>query len=84
MTPSITSVLDGGGYTVDVAQGEVFVVKGINLSPSGYVPATAPSYPTTAGLNGVRITLTAVSGGAVVNAYMVYTYNLSGVNQLAA
>ena len=63
-TPVISGVQDGGGYTPDVAQGEVFVVKGTNLSPSGYVPATAPNYPTTAGLNGVRITLTAVSGCA--------------------
>lgn len=82
--PAITAVLDGGAYTSDVAQGSVFVVKGTGLSAAGFVQATAPNYPTTAGLNNVRIALTAVSGGAVVNAFMVYTYNLSGVNQLAA
>jgi uncharacterized protein (TIGR03437 family) len=83
MGQSITAVQDGAGYTNDIPQGAVFVVKGTNLSPAGYVPAAAPNYPTTAGLNGVRITFTAVTGGAVVNAYMVYTYNQSGVNQLA-
>jgi uncharacterized protein (TIGR03437 family) len=80
--PSITAVLDGGAYTNDIAQGSVFVVKGTTLSAAGFVQATAPSYPTT--LNNVRITLTAVNQSAVVNALMVYTYNLSGVNQLAA
>lgn len=84
-TPSITAVLDGGGYTPDVAQGEVFVVKGSNLSPASVIDqAAAPNYPTTAGLRGTRITLTAVNGGAVVNAYMVYVYNSGGINQLAA
>lgn len=83
-TPSITAVQDAGGYTNDIAQGSVFVVKGTGLSVAGFVQATPPTYPTTAGLNNVRITLTAVSGGAVVNAYMVYTYNLSGINQLSA
>ncbi len=80
--PAITQVLDGGAYTNNVAQGSVFVVKGTGLSAAGFEQAAAPLYPTT--LNSVRITLTAVSGGAVVNALMVYTYNLSGVNQLAA
>jgi uncharacterized protein (TIGR03437 family) len=84
LAQSITAVKDGAAYTNDVPQGAVFVVKGTNLSPAGFVQATAPNYPTTAGLNGVRITFTAVSGGTVVNAYMVYTYNQSGVNQLAA
>ena len=80
-TPSITQVLDGGAYTNNVAQGSVIIVKGTNLSAAGYVPAAAPAYPTT--LNNVRITFTAVSGSAVVNVLMVYTYNQSGVNQLA-
>ncbi len=81
-TPSITAVLDGGAYTNNIAQGSVFVVKGSSLSAAGYVAATAPIYPTT--LNSVRITLTAVTGGTVINPLMVYTYNLDGVNQLAA
>lgn len=80
--PTITAVQDGGAYTNNIAQGSVFVVKGTTLSASGFVQATAPSYPTT--LNNVRITLTPTTPGTVINALMVYTYNLSGVNQLAA
>jgi uncharacterized protein (TIGR03437 family) len=82
MAQSVTAVLDGGAYTANIAQGSVFVVKGTGLSGAGYVAATAPIYPTV--LNNVSIRLTAVPGGAVVNALMVYTYNLSGVNQLSA
>ena len=81
-TPAITAVQDGAAYTSDLAPGGVFVVKGTNLSAAGFEQGSAPSYPAT--LNNVRITLTAVSGGAVVNAMMVYTYNQGGVNQLAA
>jgi uncharacterized protein (TIGR03437 family) len=79
--PAITAVQDGGGYTNDIPQGAVLVVKGTNLSAAGIQQAQAPAYPAT--LNNVRITFTAVSGGAVVNVLMVYTYNQSGVNQLA-
>src|SRR5262249_13930493 len=49
---------------------------------SGFAQANAPTYPTT--LNGVQISLAATSGGAVAMALMVYTYNESGANQLAA
>lgn len=79
---TITAVLDGGGYTADVPQGGVFVVKGAGLSAAGFVQATAPTYSTQ--LNSVQIKLAAVSGGNVVTALMVYTYNQSPVNQLAA
>ena len=79
---TITAVLDGAAYTSNVAQGAVFVIKGTGLSGAGYVTSEAPLYPTT--LNNVRIAFTAVTGGTVVNALMVYTYNLDGVNQLAA
>ncbi len=79
---TITAVQDGAAYTSNVAQGAVFVVKGTGLSGAGYVTSEAPLYPTT--LNNVRIAFTAVTGGTVVNALMVYTYNLDGVNQLAA
>ena len=60
--PAITAVLDGAAYTNNVAQGSVFVVKGTGLSAAGLVSAPAPLYPTT--LNNVRISLTAVTGGA--------------------
>lgn len=79
--PAITAVLDGAAYTEGIPQGAVFVVKGTNLSGAGIVSAPAPTYPKT--LNNVSITLTPAAGGADVQAYMVYTYNSSGVNQLA-
>lgn len=80
--PSVIAVLDAGAYTNDIAQGSVFVVKGTGLSAAGLVQATAPIYPTA--LNSVSLTLTAATGGTVVRPLMVYTYNLGGVNQLAA
>ena len=80
--PAVTAVLDGAAYTNNIAQGSVFVVKGAGLSAPGDVRANAPSYPTV--LNNVKISLTAVAGGAVVTPLMAYAYNVSGVNQLAA
>ena len=80
--PVITAVIDGGAYTDDIPQGAVFVVKGTGLSGSGYVAATAPDYPTL--LNQVSISCTPINGGDAVPALMVYTYNINGVNQLAA
>jgi uncharacterized protein (TIGR03437 family) len=78
----INQVLDGAAYTSSVAQGSVFVVKGTGLSAVGLVTADAPAYPTT--LNGVSIRFIPVAGGPAIDALMVYTYNLGGVNQLAA
>ena len=34
--PSITGVQDAGSYTQNIAQGSIFVVKGSNLSASGF------------------------------------------------
>jgi uncharacterized protein (TIGR03437 family) len=82
LAQTVTAVQDGAAYTNNVALGSVFVVKGTGLSAAGVVAASAPAYPTT--LNNVRISLTATSNGAVVQALMVYTYNQGGVNQLAA
>jgi uncharacterized protein (TIGR03437 family) len=80
--PAIDSngVQDAASNTTDVAQGGIFVVKGRNLSSAGHVPGSVP-YPTT--LNGVRITFTPTAGGSGVDAFMVYTYNQGGVNQLS-
>ena len=84
-TPTITAVQDAASYTSNIARGSVFVVKGSNLSSSGFVQASDPSVtPWSTTLNGVSITLTPVAGGSAVNAYMIYTYNQGGVNQLAA
>jgi uncharacterized protein (TIGR03437 family) len=79
--PAITAVLDAGSYTPNIAQGSLFVVKGNNLSASGFSQFSFP-LPTSSG--GVTINLTPASGGSPTPAYLVYLYNQSGVNQLAA
>lgn len=81
VTPTITAVQDAGGYTSNIAEGSIFVVKGSNLSASGY---NASGFPLLTTYNNVKVTFTPVAGGAGTDAYMIYTYNLSGVNQLAA
>jgi uncharacterized protein (TIGR03437 family) len=80
-TPTVTAVLDAAGNTASIAEGSIFIVKGTNLSAAGYVPLSLP-YP--ASSSGVQIAFTPVSGGAATNAYLVYLYNQSGTNQLAA
>ena len=79
-TPTITEVLDAGSYTKNIAQGSIFVVKGTTLSASGF---NQFGFPLPTASNGVKITFTSTSGGTGVDAYLVYTYNQSGVNQLA-
>jgi uncharacterized protein (TIGR03437 family) len=74
-------ILDAGSYTASIAQGGIFVVKGTALCAAGNVQAPTP-LPIT--LNGASIAFTPVAGGTAIPAYMVYTYNLSGVTQLAA
>lgn len=78
--PTITDVLDAGSYTKNIAQGSIFVVKGSNLSASGY---TAMSFPLPTSSSGVKITFTPAAGGQGTDAYLIYLYNQSGVNQLA-
>ena len=80
-TPSITAVLDAGGYTPNIAQGSVFVVKGTNLSAAGFVQTSFP-LPTLS--NGVSISFAPLTGGSATLAYLDYLYNQNGVNQLAA
>jgi len=77
----VTAVLDAGSYTPGVADGGIFVVKGSNLSASGY---NSSGFPLLTTYSSVSITLTPTSGGTGTSAYMLYTYNQSGVNQLAA
>jgi len=79
--PTITEVLNGASVEGDLAQGSIFVVKGTTLSASGFTESGLPR-PTT--LGGVKITFTPQSGGAGTDAFMVYLFNLNGVNQLAA
>jgi uncharacterized protein (TIGR03437 family) len=79
--PVVTEVLDAGSYSKNIAQGSIFVVKGTGLSAAGFTQLGFP-LPTTR--DGVKITFTPVAGGAGTDAYLVYLYNQSGVNQLAA
>lgn len=79
-TPVITAVLDAAAYTPNIAQGQVFVVKGNNLATSS-ASASVP-YPNAIG--GVSIAFTPLAGGSPVAANMVYTYSANGVTQLAA
>jgi adhesin/invasin len=87
--PTITAVQDAGSYTANIAEGSIFVVKGTNLSASGYVAFGFP-LPSTctaalcSGATSGQITFTPVAGGSATQAYLVYLYNQSGVNQLAA
>lgn len=80
--PVVTAVQDGAAYTNGIAPGAVFVVKGTGLSAAGTATGTPPMYQAT--LNNVRLSMTAVTGGAAVTPLMLYTYNAGGVNQLAA
>jgi uncharacterized protein (TIGR03437 family) len=78
--PSITVVQDAASNTPNIAQGSIFIVKGSNLSASGYTPFALPR-PTNFG--GVKVTFTPITGGTGTDAILVYLYNLSGVNQIA-
>jgi uncharacterized protein (TIGR03437 family) len=75
-------VLDGASYSKNVAQGSLFIVKGSALtSATGLVQL---SFPLPTSSSGTKITFTPLAGGTGTDAYMVYTYNQNGVNQLAA
>ena len=83
-TPNVTDVLDAASNTADIAQGSIFIIKGSNLSASGYAAMSFP-LPTSSG--GVSIKFAPSGTGASgqgTSAYLVYLYNLNGVNQLAA
>ena len=79
--PTITAVQDAASNTPGIAQGSIFVVKGSNLSATGYT-AFGPPRPTVSS-GGVKVTFTPVAGGAGTDAYLWYLYNQSGVNQIA-
>ena len=83
-TPTITAMQDAGSYTSNIAQGSIFVVKGSNLSASGFTQFGFPLPTQSTGSDKAQITFTPTSGGTGTQAYLIYTYNQSGVNQLAA
>src|ERR1039458_471712 len=70
--PTITAVQDAASNTKNIAQGSIFIVKGTNLSASGYTPF-APPRPTSS--SGVKVTFTPVAGGTGTDAILVYLYN---------
>src|ERR1035438_6061466 len=72
--PSISAVQDAASNTPNIAQGSIFIVKGLNLSASGYTPF-APPRPTVS--SGVKVTFTPAAGGTGTDAYLVYLYNRS-------
>jgi uncharacterized protein (TIGR03437 family) len=74
-------VQDAASNTQGIAQGSIFIVKGSNLSASGYTPYSPPRPTVSSG--GIKVTFTPVAGGAGTDAYLVYLYNQSGVNQIA-
>jgi len=80
--PTISAVLDAGGYTATIAQGSVFVIKGKNLCGSGAIFGGVPY--SSAPLNNVKVTFTPATGGAGIDAYMVYTYGAGATTQVAA
>ena len=80
--PTITAVLDSASNTANVAQGGIFIVKGSNLCPSGTKLFSVPR--PTVSPDGVKITFTPTAGGAGTDSLLVYTFNPSGVCQLAA
>jgi uncharacterized protein (TIGR03437 family) len=80
-TVTVTEVLDAGGYTANIAQGSIFVVKGSNLAPGEVKFA---SYPLPTVLNTAKITFTPAAGGSPTDAFMVYTCCSATQTQLAA
>jgi len=79
--PTISAVQDAASNTPAIAQGSIFIVKGTNLSASGFTQFGPPRPTTSTG--GVKVTFTPVAGGAGTDAYLVYLFNQNGVNQIA-
>lgn len=71
--PSIDAggILNVSSAQPTLAPNVVFVIYGKNLGPATIVVATAPNYPTI--LSNTAVTFTNISGGAAINALMVYT-----------
>lgn len=74
---SSNPVGNAGSYDTKIAQGSIFVVFGTNLGGDAVVQNA--SLPIKTSLGNASIRLTPVSGGAAVDAYMIYTTK----NQLA-
>jgi uncharacterized protein (TIGR03437 family) len=83
--PAITAVQNDAsnayGTPNTVAQGSLIVVKGTNMSASGYNKMSLP-YPTSTPGGGTSVTFTPAAGGTGTQIYLFYTYNENGVNQI--
>jgi uncharacterized protein (TIGR03437 family) len=83
--PTITAVQNDAsnayGTPNTVGQGSLVVVKGTNMSASGYNKMSLP-YPTSTGSGGTSVTFTPAAGGTGTQIYVFYTYNENGVNQI--
>lgn len=79
--PSINEngVLEAASYTGGIAPGSLFVVQGSNLSAGG---VHWTGVPLSTRLDGVSINFIPLAGGAHIDAFLLYTYNQDGVNQL--
>ncbi len=62
---------NGASYGTDIAQGSIFVVFGLNIGAAGLTQATSLPLQTT--MAGTSMRFAPVSGGAAVDALMVYT-----------
>jgi uncharacterized protein (TIGR03437 family) len=84
-TPTITAVQNAAGYSANIAEGSIFIVKGTNLSPSGVGGGyLALGFPLPTSSNGVSINFTPIAVGPPTTAYLIYLYNQNSINQLAA
>jgi uncharacterized protein (TIGR03437 family) len=79
-TPLIQSISDAAANAAGIAQGSIFVVKGINLCPSGSALGSVPYSQEP--LSDAKITFIPVTGGDAKDAYMVSTYADAATSQL--
>ena len=79
--PVAIAVENGASYSIDIAAGSIFILRGSNLSDAGFIQAAA--LPLETSLQGVSIRFSPVGGGAALDALMIYLYNVGDVNQLA-
>ncbi len=82
----INHVLDGASYTPNIAQGSLVVIDGSGLAPAGlsqYAPEQGQPVTLPASWNGVSISFTPVGGGTPIAAYMLFTYNENGGEEIA-
>jgi len=82
--PTVSGIVNAANYSAGIAQGSIFVVFGTNMGPAQLTQVSAFPVPTT--LSGTSIRFTPVSGGAPVDALVIYTSagQLAGILQSTA